>query len=162
MLLHFPGIWSIMSKVVSRRVLISMLHKGLDNDTTKVAILAPLLRLLRAFQRDCIYRNRAGWGVKSWNCIQCSSNSAVSAQLGQKCIWSFDHSGKSPEFWYRSHVSGWMWQIQESVGQSVIKMLQSLPLCWRIGWMGGKSKWYLSRSRRILHFAVVCQNVGKN
>ena len=86
--------------------------------------------------------------------------------LCQKGIWSFDRSGKSPESWYRSHMSGWIGgKFREVTGKALSKCYKILSKCynlslpsWRIGLMGGKSKWYLSPSLRVLHFAVVCQN----
>ena len=54
--------------------------------------------------------------------------SAFPAQLDQKCIWSFDYSSKSPGLWYRSHVSGWIWQIQGTVGQKAT--ISSLSADW--------------------------------
>ena len=71
--------------------------------------------------------NRTGRGVQSWNCIQ-SPNKSMYFQLNSTRNVFFDHSSKSPGLWYRSHVSGWIWQIQGTVGQKAT--ISSLSADW--------------------------------
>ena len=114
----------------------------------------------------CWNRVWVGWQVMGWDC---SSNKTLHFQLkwcgkvffrstGCEKYLIFWSSGQNP--WTLIQISCVRMNSRKCRAKRDENTTISLSSCWRMRLMGGKSKWYLSQSRRILHFAVVCQNVA--
>ena len=118
--------------------------KWWHNQQIKVTILAPLRQLLRPFQKDCILKQgRVGRQVMELHPVfqQLCSFGSTRPEM-YLIFWPFR---QIPRILIQiSCVKDGCGKLREVWGKALSKCY-NLPLCWRIGWMGGKSKWYLSR-----------------